>query len=325
MTVISLTIIESIRQLVYGIPINVFVSANIPSTIFYTLDGSTPTTDSLITADGYITFPTGGAFYFKVFATNGIDTSAIISRHYGPVETNLRKSHDQVLNAQEFQNEKDSYPYSDNGPKIPAVYDGIGGPPMVHNPDLTGYFDGYDGTATGTAGDVTDQTIDNYDLIYSTSNYLGERGNGIGTLPAKVTFKPTPDSPEIDSSRNLLFNPRAKVIYQDSRNPTDICMINRSDFALVNTETYRDGTQLDVPGADYVVTSGSFVSSHYNPVEKTLTYYYFDSLQLRWIISKEPFDARDNPAGDLSGGVFSSSRGSSKVYKWYPFTRRRLI
>jgi len=325
MVVISLSILESTEQLIYGIPKTLTITANIPSTLFYTIDGSTPTLDSLISTDGYITMPTGGAFYFKVFATNGLDTSSVVSRFYGPVESSLRKSHDQILNAQVLLNEKDSFPYSDNGPKTPAVYGCIGGPAIVHNPDLTGLFDGYDGTATGTFGGVTDQTIDSYPLTYSTTDYLGERGNGIGTMPSKVTFKQIPDSPESDYSSNLLFNPRAKVIYQDSRDPTDICMINRPYFCLVNTETYKDGTQLDVAGADYVVASGSFVTSRYNPLEKTMTYYYFDSLQLRWIISKEPFDAKDNPAGDLSSTSFSSSRGSSKVFKWYPFTRRRLI
>jgi hypothetical protein len=322
MVIIAVVIVESVEQVMYGIPKSVTITTNIPATVFYTLDGSTPTINSSVYTSELF-FPTLGTFTFKVLATNGIDSSAIISRNYGPILDKLRKSHDQVLNAPDIYNAKDSFPYSDVGPNIPANYDGIGATP-VHNPDNVGYFDGYDGTATGAFGNVTDALIESYEIRYSDSDYLGQRGNGIGNLP-KVTILEPPDSPQYSSSSNLLFNPRAKVIYQDSRDETDICMINRPYFALVNTETYKDGTQLDVAGADYVVTSGSFVTSRYNPVEKTMTYYYYDNLMLRWIISKEPYDAKDNPAGDLSGGVFSSSRGSSKVFKWYPFARRRLI
>jgi hypothetical protein len=46
--IITITITESSVQLVSGIPKSVTITTNFPSTIFYTLDGSTPSVNSLI-------------------------------------------------------------------------------------------------------------------------------------------------------------------------------------------------------------------------------------------------------------------------------------
>jgi len=56
-----------------------------------------------------------------------------------------------------------------------------------------------------------------------------------------------------------------------------------------------------------------------------MTYYYFDSQVLRWIISTEPYTP-NRETSILTGLVFSSrNQGDQHVYKWRPFAGRRLI
>ena len=51
MAVISISLTESQDQVIVDIPRSVTLEANIPSTIFYTLDGTTPTITSSISID----------------------------------------------------------------------------------------------------------------------------------------------------------------------------------------------------------------------------------------------------------------------------------
>src|ERR1035437_7026687 len=82
MAVINITLTESEEQIVSGIPRAISISTNIPSTIFYTLDGSVPT----LFSDMYIvpiTMPTASlSVILNILATNGIDTAPILTETY---------------------------------------------------------------------------------------------------------------------------------------------------------------------------------------------------------------------------------------------------
>lgn len=331
MAVILLTIIESSEELIDGIPRSISMSTNIPATIFYTLDGFIPTTLSTVYVGGDLYFPTGGAFTFKTFATNGVDTSAIITRQYGPNIAGIRNIWDRVLNAPEIINTPDQFPYGDQQVSLPANYGDVGAE-AVYTPGDVGYPDGYDGTGTGTPGGYTEHELSEYAIQYSESNWLGERGRGLGTLPSEVRITVTnPDNRrenvEISNVNDIIFDSRAKTIYHDSTTQTrntDLTLINRPYFSLINSETFRDGATLQVIGVDYLITTGSLVTSRIDYVNKTITYYYFDSLALRWIVSTDSFDPEDDPMKDLGHITISSRPDMQRVYKWYPFMRRRL-
>jgi hypothetical protein len=75
------------------------------------------------------------------------------------------------------------------------------------------------------------------------------------------------------------------------------------------------------------VPHGSFLRAHFNARENTYTFYYRDSLTNRWIISKEPYVAKDPMAGALYNVVFprrDNNNGIGKIFKWIPFSRRVL-
>jgi len=329
MAVITITIEESSVQIISGIPKSISMTTNVPSSIYYTLDGTTPTITSLIYAGGDLTLPTDQtSVILNVFATDGVDSSPIITQVYAPNIVQIRQAHDEVLNATQPCCEHDSFPYSDVGPQLPTEYGNVAGD-VVDRYDVPSIPSGYDGTATGTGTGDTDRPLDTYELVYSETDWQGERGHGIGTLPSTVIIEPQESPPESSDRNSAFFNPRALVIYQDStKEPYDpnISQINRNYFSLENLETVKDGTLLDPCTAGGIGPTGSFVRTAFNPKENIMTYYYFDSQTLRWIIAREPYNPKVDYPGALFSILFSSrQQGSRNVYEWRPFGRRRLI
>lgn len=328
MAVISVTITESAIQVLSGIPQTISLATNVPASIFYTLDGSDPTVSSLIYISP-ITLPTNfPSVSFKVFATDGSIVSAITSKVYSPNQAGTRKPHDTVIGLPfSGVNTPQDFPYSDEGPILPEPYGRSGGI-TVDDPSLPSIPDGYDG-AGGIAGG-TDLPWNQYTRIFSETNSLGETGPGIGTLPARVTIKvPVPTSPSTSSDMSSkFFNPKAMVMYQDSRNPPydNVPQLNRASFSLSNPETEKNGSILMNTAFDSSSVSGSFLRSHYNPRDNTITYYYRDADTNQWIISTEVYSPRDPNLGALYQVVFSSRQnGIGLVYKWLPFASRKLI
>lgn len=329
MTVISLNLSESTEQIVSGIPKTLTVTASVPSTIFYTVDGSLPTTDSNVYI-GPISLPTNNSSVnFQTFATDGVVSSSVLQKIYSPNLIGARLPHATVigLNTQ-GPNQIDSFPFSDFSPDNPLPYGKSGGI-TVDDPSIINIPDGYDGA--GNIANGTDLPLTSYKRIFSTTNSEGETGPGIGTLPAKVTIKvPIPVNPSSSSdTSSKFFNPKAMVIYQDSSKPSydNVSQLNRASFSLVNTEREKNGAYLMNNAFDSSTISGSFLRSYFNPKDNTINYYYRDAFTNQWIISKEHFIPRNPDLGALYKVVFSS-RGNGnigQVFKWLPFASRKLI
>src|SRR5690606_9985489 len=99
MPVITLTITESPIQIVSGIPQMISMSANIPSTIFYTLDGTEPTTSSDVYISSIKLPVEQHTIVLKAFATDGTDTSLVVSRTYkNTTFSKNRRPHDKIEN-----------------------------------------------------------------------------------------------------------------------------------------------------------------------------------------------------------------------------------
>jgi hypothetical protein len=326
MAVISITITESSYQIIDGIPRSITLETNLPSTIFYTFDKTDPTTSSAIYL-GTLSLPTNNpSVTLKIFATNGVDSSAIITKFYGPdTSTDTRQPHDTVIGLDSGCNKFDNFPFGDNSPSNNFRYGPTGGL-YTDSASIINIPDGYDGK--GGRGSGTDLPLSEYDFLYSTTNRKGETGPGIGTLPGKVTVRVNAAPPSSSKMSDKFFNPRAMVMYQDSREspPDDVSQLNRNLFALSNLERDENGAALLYNANESNQITGSFLRSHYNARDNTITYYYRDSNTNQWIISKEPWLPKNDNIGSLDKVVFSSSsNGNPHVYKWIPFVYRRLI
>lgn len=332
MAVISLSVTESVEQVVSGIPRFVTVEANITSTIFYTLDGSTPDTNSYMYV-GPIQLPTNlVTVVLSLFATNGTDSSPIVTETYltDTLGQGARTSHS-ATNAQpnSTQGLQDPYPFG-TPPITPGqVFIGAAEAGLtVDNPLLPETPTGFDsnGNPTGFTNEplIGVPTI-TQPIIYSTTDAQGMMGPGIGTLPRSTVQQPVPP-PEQQDFANKLFDPRALVIFQDFTKPNDPNMpveINRQFYSESDQSTVRDGA-LYFNSIDTSGPSGTFLRQHYNPTDQTLTYYYWNSRSNKWIISKTAYTPAPK-ANNYYNLVFGRDKGSGFVFTWHTFKANYLF
>lgn len=328
MAVISISIVESTLQKVSGIPATIELQTNIPATIFYTLDGTEPTIDSSV-AVGEIELPGLRSVILKVYATNGIDSSAVVMWTFGPSIVGNRNPRDTISGIDDGSTVP-RFPYGTSNAGNPGIHGNIGGV-IVDSATVTGEPTGYDGAGNPTAETDLEYSLENYDIIFSETNAIGERGIGIGTLPAAATVViPTnQESPPVSSETNSpFFNPKALVIFQDSTEEPydkDVSQIMRPIFDMSDPERTRNGALLFTTGLEGNPSRGSLLKQYFNPRDNTITYYYRDSETNRWIISKTNYVAKDTDVNNLSSVIFGSRQpGSQFVYQWLPFRYRRL-
>ena len=328
MAVISISVSESATQIVAGIPKTITLSTNIPATIFYTLDGTDPNLLSTIYT-GPIVMPTEFvSITLKIFASNGIDNSPIISEVYFTNELNNIRLPRHSTDAPENTIIKDVFPYGTNPIEPTSHFLNPGEAGInVNDPSLPSTPTGFDGNGNPTGQTNKPYNFQNYDIIYPRGTAINEPLK-VGQLPSKITTKPRPADPDTTDYNSKFFNPRAFVMYQDAskEDPTKPPHINRAHFSLENHERVKTGNNFFVSGLDAPPTTGAFVRSHYNPRDNTMTYYYYDQIANKWIISKTPYQPRDPDAGALYQIKFSrGGKGAGMVFSWIPFARRVLF
>lgn len=328
MAIISIIIVESSEQLVSGIPRSITISTNIPSSIFYTLDGTDPTLLSSTYVD-VLYLPTNyPVLTLKIYATNGSDSSPIITEIYQTDISNARLLRAGITDQPETGNQS-LYPFGTNGNDDNGSFTDPGSSGVVTNsPGATQVSGGFDGDGYETAFINEYYSEDDHNIRYTTTDSAGRTGPGIGDLPSKVKIiQPTP--PPFESYKNSnTFDPRAFVIFQnfaEQNSDESNVVINREFFTLEDPGREKSGAVFYNTGSESNRPSGTFLRSHYNPRDRTITYYYVDTITQRWIISKSPY-IPGNFAGDLSTIISNKKEAGSKyVYEWIPYQRRHLF
>lgn len=330
MAVISVIITESTDQVVAGIPKTISIETNIPSTIFYTLDGSAPNLFSTIYI-GPIFLPFNSlSVTLNVLATNGTDYSPIVTENYiTNMLDNTRLPHSTTDIQPNDSSGGDLYPFGTEPTQPQGTYLSPGDAGItVDDSALPSIPSGFDGNSNPTGFTNQSYTVENYQIVYSTTNAEGETGHGIGNLPATAQIKPDDPTPETTEQFSTMFDPKAFVIFQDfdKENPNDPPQINRQFFSLEDPNKARDGNYYFNSGLDAPPVSGSFLRSHYNPRDNTISYYYLDTWTNKWIISKQQFKPTGSYDGNLSAVPMAGrGAGSRYVYEWIPFARRVLF
>lgn len=324
MAIISITITESSDQALAGIPRSVSISTNNHYSIYYTLDNSIPTTNSTIYTST-IFLPTDKlSITLKVLATDGTYSTIVEETYVTNILVDARLPHS-ATDVPAGTNLPGLYPFGTNPIQPLGIYLSPGEASItVDNPDLTQLPTGYDGDGYLTGFTNEPYNLENYSVVYSTRDAEGQTGIGVGNLPANVKIQDGYPIPEESQQFSNLFNPRAFVIFQDfsKERSEDPPQINREFFSLEDPERIRDGVSYYNSGLDAPPVMGSFVRSHYNPRDNTITYYYLDTHANRWIISKSPYV----PTGGFDGNLATVKFGRSRfVYEWQNFARRVLF
>jgi hypothetical protein len=302
MGVIIITAIQQGPFLISGIPNNIILTTNVPSTIFFTLDGSEPNMFSQVYLEP-ITLPTTGTIRLRALAISG--------PHSGKLDvTYSTDSTDLAIPPRRLP--------SEGGAGV--VVDAYGVDPRV--------LDGY---KPNDAGDViiparyADKLLKCYDIKYSR---VGPDGYGPGTLvwlgpiPEEQREEASPVDPEPSSPNddNVYFNPRSLYIVMDGRDGYEdqsVYPINRPWGSSLDVVKYLQGREL-LGSSPYV--SGSHIKTFYNPDKGIAVAYYLDMNEQRWIKSIQNYNPENVPQriGDRR------QTGQPLVFRWV-YNKRSVI
>lgn len=267
---ISITIERSQIELISGIPEYILFTTDIPSTVFYTLDGSIPDADSLV-ADGRVYLPTNqGSVVLTAVAVSEEDNSDILVEEFST-----------VMKITKVQN---------------VGYEGIQILPADGVPIFSlGYNeDGY-------ASQQSSIVLEELDIVASRTDYtgmpiLGENDGKtsksfINLIKDKARYSyPYKSSP---NNENVFFDPKAKYIEIDGTTSAAmdgqiVKIVNRpyGNFDPVS-KGYNEGKKQ----SENVIT-GNLVRSIYDPSTGLYVSYYYESKDSRWIVSKQKTDKK---------------------------------
>lgn len=325
MAVISITITQSSTQTIPGIPDTITIASNIPALIFFTLDGLDPNYNSSVYSNPIQLPQQNKNLTLKVYATDGTDSSAIITQNYtgdfsgikniysGNARTAQSTSNN---NAQSLSAGNSLFPFGTNTNIDNINYSGVG------NPDNTVYNEG-----------ISNPIPNAFDENGNPTSFSNLPIDPFGQVPIDKNVKligkngPVQYVQEESNSDDKLFNPKALVIYHDANNldPLTPQIINRSAFSLENTESIKDGILLTTHHLNSPTITGSFIRSFYNPNTGKMTNYYRDASVNRWIISSWDFSPTNPNLGSLGRIVFGREEGSQYVYPWILWQKRTLM
>jgi len=292
MAVLSITLTGSTRQLISGIPQLVSISTSIPSLIFYTLDGTLPTTSSSVYT-ATIEMPGEIGVRLRVLAKSGALT-AYSDVTYSTDATSLTAGRRVSITG------------------LGILVDGFSEPDLL--------ADGY-GLDANNATTVPlreyDKELVNYDIKYSRT---GVGGEGEGTLISigypdpdvlERQYSAVEESPSSPNNDNINFNPRSLYVFIDGRDgysDQSVLIINRPYGSTMDLTKYYNGASMY---AQHPYISGGLLRPIYDTQKGTAYFPYWDSNELRWVISYQRFDTTN-----LQNMGVRAQSGPPLVFKW---------
>lgn len=261
MTVVTLTFEGSEKEIVSGIPKFMTIESNVPATIYFTLDGSTPTTDSPIYIDTFEMPDNKNTVVLSAFGEDSDgNTSPILTQSFAPDISIVNVTRNVGL----------------EGIVVDRAFDDTDN---VYNYD-----------ADGNPASVTDFSVENLNLRLLRS----EKGlYGLSDGVAVEVSVPDPESTQTYRDDGLvpfstpeigeLFNPEARFILVDGRKDNDIHITVKPYGSLHNIYKEFGGKRLLEPAGDAAYISGGQVRRFYDKKNNVMVAYYFDHNEARWV------------------------------------------
>lgn len=303
MALVVLSFIEKGDEILSGIPEFVEISANVVSTIYYTLDGTLPTSFS----EQYIDM-------IKMPTDNGSVTLSAVAYYldgYGNLVPSSVFTKSWVTPGVENRSARAGYE------GITYMYPG--------GLDIPFWYD-----ADGNAKIYIDISPEEFEksLIVSDRNADGsirnETNKTIGTeTPAELTPTRRDDdfTPFSNPAGNADFDPKALYIVIDGRNDRnleDVRLINSPYMSLRDPEGNYNGIDfVSTEGSNYI--SGSLTRAHYNREKEIIVFYYYDSNANRWVKSIQKLPKVDTKR--FQNSIITNP----VVFKWNNFGRHQAI
>lgn len=298
MTVVTLTFIGSEQEIVSGIPKLMTIESNIPATIYFTLDGAIPTTDSPIYVD---TFEMPDGQNTVTLSAFGIDSDGmpgpVLTQAFAPDVTRVSVARSIGLEGIVVDRADDD---TDN-----VLGYGADGEPISFTDfekkhlnlrlirSERGLFGIYEGTQVEVSVPDPDSTITTSDD---------------GFTPFST--------PEVGE----LFNPEARFILIDNRKDNDIELPLKPYGSIHNIYKEFGGKRLMEPADDAAYVSGGHVRRFFDAKNNVMVTYYFDHNESRWV--KNIQELPDN----IPATNYSASSRQPLVFPWvHPGTQTGTI
>ena len=301
MAVITITATGHGPELISGIPMLVELETNLPSVIYFTLDGSDPSVSSTVYVEE-IQLPTENSVRLRVLAISGPDSRTLDVTFHTAVTVSVptRRLDDMGIVV-------DAYGVT------PVVIDGYGIDHLVADSEY-----------------LVDSPVRRSDIplvdLETQYSRVGPDGEGPGTLipigfpdqtfwEKRASVDPRASSP---NHHNVFFNPRSQLITIDGRDgysDQSVYIINRPWAGTMDDLAYLNGKLYYEP-QPYI--SGGFVRSFFDYDRGIAVFYYFDHNECRWIRSIQRLEGR------LPRGVAQRRGSNPLVFKWI-YGRRSMV
>lgn len=256
MSLIVLTFTGSEQEIVSGIPKTLSIESNIPCTIYYTIDGTEPTEDSLVYVDEIQMPDLQNSVTVSAY---GVDSEGNI----GPTLTQIFSTDSLDLIVRRNRQEGFVLDRADQGED---------------------YVDGFD--ADGQAARFIDVDIETLDVMRFDDNYLGEGTKIDVSIPDPSTTSTRKDdnfqifsTPEIGE----FFNPEAKYIMIDNRINNDLNITLRPHGSLSNIYNEAGGKRVYGSAEDACYISGGFLKRFYDKKNNIMVSYYYDNNEGKYV------------------------------------------
>ncbi|KKL63172.1 hypothetical protein LCGC14_2177760 [marine sediment metagenome] len=289
MPIVTLTFTSSIEEIVSGVPRYMTIESNVPATIHFTVDGTTPTTDSPIYIETFEMSDGDNSVTLSAFGIDGEEISGpILTQIFAPDTTRATVSRN--VGSEGFVINR-----PDVGPDTEDGFDADGAPARFVDVDLETLDiirkeHGLAGIAEGTAIEV------NFPDPQETASFVDD-----GFVPFST--------PEVGE----LFNPEARMILIDNRKDNDIRVTLRPYGSLHNIYREFGGKRIREPADDSAYVSGGFVRRFYDGRNNVMVSYYFDHNEGRYI--KNIQELPENIQSTNNMGI-QPNAGRPLVFKW---------
>jgi len=261
MSIVTITFTGSGDFVSSGVPREMTINSNVPSTIYFTVDGSAPSTDSPIYIDSFLMPDNQTVVTLSAFAVDFDGyVSPVLTQVFGPDQSQI----DVTRNIGQEGIVVDRW---DDPTNIPVGF----------GPD--GYAVAY--------SDIPDISLDE---VYSSLGRMGlvdGRKVEVKITPPTETAYPYDDHfVPFSSASDVFFNPYAKTILIDNREDSDIQILNRPFGSLRPGAQHKNiWSRQELRGSDSTYVSGGKIRSFYSAKNNAMVSYYYDNNTNRWVKS----------------------------------------
>lgn len=289
MAVVTLTFTGSEEEITSGIPQTVSISSNVPATIYYTIDGTTPTLLSSVYV-GDINLPDGqDSVILSAFGVDSEDNAGpILTQTFAADTTRITVSRNVGQEGFVLSRPND-------GDNIPVGFD-----------------------VNGEAAMFLDVDPETLDMVISDRGFEGIAPGarievGVPDPTTTPSFKDDNFEPFSTPEIAEFFNPKAKMIVIDTRKDNDLNPVLRPFGSLNNIYDEFNGFRIREAADDATYVSGGFVRRFYDAKNNVMVSYYYDNNEGRYIKNIQKLPANIKPIAIMGN---QNKSGQPLVFKW---------